>query len=151
MKTNILTLSTSLLILLTAAASHATVSYKCTTDDGKTLYMDTRPATGCATIEEIRLTGGKAGLVDDTQAGGANNAASSPTKQAQDAEHEKKVKELQAQTKEECGKAKTNLEALTAHPHVLVDDGKGGKKALTAEEHQSEMEKAQQFINKFCN
>lgn len=144
-------------VCMASPALAATKAFKCTAEDGSIRYLDTKPSTGCVKVEEVLVSVNR-GSSDEPPADATN-----PDKTAADAgkpgdknnannqDRAEQIKERQEQTKQACEGTRKNLEVLQTRTHILVDDGKGGKKAMSSEEHQDALEKAQQFLKDFCN
>jgi len=105
------------LSVLSVNAMADTQAFKCTAEDGKISYLDTRPSTGCVTIEVVRVNVGK-GTSTESQAEGGD-ADSSNEKYAKDLADKKE------QIKKECDAKKANLKSVKTRAYVQVKDEDG--------------------------
>ena len=52
--------------------------------------------------------------------------------------------------RQNCERARNNLQRVEQRPHALVSDGKGGMHRMTAEEWQQRLEQYRKDVEKFC-
>jgi hypothetical protein len=119
-----------------------TQAFKCTAEDGKISYLDTRPSTGCVTIEVVRVNVGKGSSVETEDKGGDANAANEDT--------DKAIAEKKAQIEKECANKKANLQTVKTKAYVQVKDEDGKLKTLSAEELVQMAKEIQGYIDNFC-
>lgn len=136
-----------LLTIISTASSYAlaeTEAFKCTEADGKISYLDTRPATGCTTIEVVRINVGK-GSAPTQKEGGitSKDSEADPTYSKEVAEREKKAKEM-------CKSQQSNLEALKNNARIRIKDEKGEERILSVEEHTEKLKELEKYIADFC-
>lgn len=121
------------------------IAYKCTTADGEISFLDKRPSEGCASIEEVSISGG-AEIPSDAagvQEGSAETLAEQDKKEI--AEREKKAKE-------DCTKRKAELEALRSRAQIVITNPvTKEKKVLSPEEHQAKIRQYEDYIKTFCS
>jgi hypothetical protein len=122
-----------------------TQAFKCTAEDGKISYLDTRPSTGCVTIEIVRVNVGKGSPSTTTPEGSETGDAATT-----DENYDKDLAAKKEQIKKECEAKKTNLQTVKTKAYVKVKGEDGKVKTMTAEEQVQMAKELQEFIKNFC-
>ena len=131
------------LVALSTNAIADTQAFKCTAEDGKISYLDTRPATGCVTIEVVHVNVGR-GSTTDAQ----TDADAASTNEAADA---KALTEKKEQVKKECETKRSNLKTVKTKAYVKVKDEDGKEKVMTPEELVQMAKEIQSYLDNFCS
>lgn len=138
----IVAMTSLMLVAISIDAVADTQAFKCTAADGKISYLDTRPSTGCVTIEVVRVNVGKGSSVEATEEG--NNADET------NENYDKELAEKKAQIEQECATKKANLQTVKTKAYVQVKDEDGKVKTLSAEELVQMAKELQGYIDNFC-
>jgi hypothetical protein len=142
----ILAITSIALAVISVNAVADTQAFKCTAEDGKISYLDTRPATGCVTIEVVRVNVGKGSSEE------AAETATEGTKTADEstANVDKDIAEKKAQMKKDCDAKKTNLQTVKTKSSVQIKGDDGKLRYMTAEELVNMSRELQSYIDNFC-
>ena len=132
---------------ISTSALAATEAFKCTAEDGKISYLDTRPATGCVTIEVVRINVGKGTPGDDQATADDAGSSTDPA----DPKYDKEVAEKQAEMKKDCDTKKTNLNTLKTSSNVQTKDEEGKTRRMTAEEQVKMTKDVQDYLDTYCS
>jgi hypothetical protein len=141
------TLATALVMgsLLLSAGIHAeTTAFKCTAANGDVSYLDTKPTTGCVTIEVVRVNVGKG-------TGGDDNATPSADGKKTEEQENQELAARKDKIKKDCEGQRKNLEILKTKTYVQEKDEDGKTHALTPEEQQQRIKETQAHIDNFCS
>jgi len=138
-------------LVYTLAAQAETQAFKCTAEDGKISYLDTRPSTGCVTIEVVRVNVGKGTpgtAVEDQENGTAANGTG---KEGSDAKVDKAIAEKKAAIKKDCDAQKKNLETLKTKTFVQTKGEDGKLRTLTPEELVERKGQVEEYVKTMCS
>lgn len=124
-----------------------TQAYKCTAEDGKVSYLDTRPATGCVTLEVVRVNVGKGSSIEE---GGEEQQGEKAVDDAT-ANYDKEIAEKKAQMKKECDAKKANLQTVKTKSSVQTKGEDGKLRYMSAEELVKMSKELQSYIDNFCS
>ncbi len=127
-------------------------TYRWVDDNGVTVYSQTPPPTGNATIikpppspatppDEIMQNLKRRQTAIDEAKKKKNKSGKKETAEARNAE----IKQ------QNCDTSRKNLEEITRHPRVRMKMDDGSYKQLSDEERQAEIDKYNKDIEKFCN
>ena len=141
-------ISSVALVAISANTLADTQAFKCTADDGKISYLDTRPATGCVTIEVVRVNVGKGSSAEggEVEEEGADKAADAAT-----ANYDKEVAEKKAQMKKDCDAKRANLQTVKTKASVQTKGEDGKLRYMSAEELVQMSKELQSYIDNFCS
>jgi len=132
------------LSVITLNTTAATTAFKCTAENGKISYLDTRPTTGCVTIEIVSVNVGKGTSRDDPAAGAG--ASTDPA----DPKYDKEVAEKQAEMQKDCDARQANLKILKTSSNVQTKDEDGKLRRMTADEQVKMTKDVQTYLDTFC-
>jgi len=142
----ILTIVFLALSVVTLNAVADTQAFKCTAEDGKISYLDTRPTRGCVTIEVVSVNVGK-GTPGDGKAAGTPEASTDPS----DPKYDKEVVEKQAEMKKDCDARQANLKTLKTSSNVQTKGEDGKPHRMSAEEQVKMAKDIQDYLDQYCS
>ncbi len=148
-RNSLIILSLMLLIWLLPAMAK---TYRWVDDNGVTIYSQTPPPTGNATI--IKPPPSPATPPDEIMQNlKRRQAAIDESKKRKNETGEKGSAEARnVEIKQQnCDTSRKNLAEITRHPRVRMKMDDGGYKQLSDQERQAEIDKYNQDIEKFCN
>ena len=131
------------LSVVTLNAAAETKAFKCTAENGKISYLDTRPTIGCVTIEVVSVNVGKG---TSTQSTDADATSADPA----DPKYDKEIAEKQAEMKKDCDAKQANLKTLKTSSNVQTKGEDGKLRRMTAEEQVKMTKDIQDYIDNFC-
>jgi hypothetical protein len=147
-RNSIVILSIMLLVWLMPATAK---TYRWVDENGVTIYSQTPPPTGDATI--IKPPPPPASPPDEAMNNLKRRQAAIDTakKKKQGGDKESVEAENAEIKKKNCEVSRKNLAEITRHPRVRMKMDDGSYKQLSDEERQAEIDKYNKDIEKFCN
>jgi len=147
-RNSIIILSLMLLIWLLPAMAK---TYRWVDDNGVTVYSQTPPPTGNATI--IKPPPSPAAPPDEIMKNlKQRQAAIDATKKKNETGTKETAEARNAEIKQQnCATSRKNLAEITRHPRVRMKMDDGSYKQLNDQERQAEIDKYNKDIEKFCN